>query len=77
VGAAQSRQNAARRAEIFLCPETSKNKLLVPCCCSSAFVVWVMVPLGHATEARAYGVLGALVIAWWSGGLDRAASPRA
>jgi len=24
-----------------------------------------------ATEAAAYGVLGALVIAWWSGGLDR------
>src|SRR6185436_15585473 len=35
------------------------------------FIVWVMViGWATATEAAAYGVLGALVIAWWSGGLN-------
>ena len=37
------------------------------------FIIWVMVAgWATATEAAAYGVLGALAIAWWSGGLDRA-----
>src|SRR5258706_1220098 len=49
-----------------------KTRLLVPCMALIVFVVWVMV-IGWATgtEAAAYGVLGALLIAWWSGGLDR------
>jgi tripartite ATP-independent transporter DctM subunit len=35
------------------------------------FIVWVMViGWATATEAAAYGVLGAIVIAWWSGGLN-------
>jgi len=45
---------------------------LVPCLVLIVFVVWVMViGWATATEAAAYGVLGALVIAWWSGGLNR------
>jgi len=49
-----------------------KTRLLVPCLVLIAFVVWVMVMgWATATEAAAYGVLGALGIAWWSGGLDR------
>ena len=36
------------------------------------FIVWVMViGWATATEAAAYGVLGSLAIAWWSGGLNR------
>ncbi|HEX6157866.1 MAG TPA: TRAP transporter large permease subunit [Burkholderiales bacterium] len=50
-----------------------KTTLLVPCMLLIVFVVWVMViGWATATEAAAYGVLGALAIAWWSGGLDRA-----
>jgi len=43
---------------------------LVPCLLLIIFIVWVMViGWATATEAAAYGVLGALGIAWWSGGL--------
>jgi len=46
---------------------------LIPCTLLIVFIVVVMVMgWATATEAAAYGVLGALVIAWWSGGLDRA-----
>ena len=46
---------------------------LIPCLVLIVFIVVVMVMgWATATEAAAYGVLGALVIAWWSGGLDRA-----
>src|SRR4249920_626257 len=49
-----------------------KTRLLVPCMVLITFVVWVMViGWATATEAAAYGVLGALAIAWWSGGLNR------
>src|SRR5437867_10253380 len=45
---------------------------LIPCLVLIVFIVWVMViGWATATEAAAYGVLGALAIAWWSGGLDR------
>jgi tripartite ATP-independent transporter DctM subunit len=45
---------------------------LVPCLMLIVFIVWVMViGWATATEAAAYGVLGALAIAWWSGGLNR------
>jgi len=45
---------------------------LVPCLVLIVFIVWVMViGWATATEAAAYGVLGALSIAWWSGGLSR------
>jgi tripartite ATP-independent transporter DctM subunit len=44
---------------------------LIPCVALIVFIVWVMViGWATATEAAAYGVLGALAIAWWSGGLD-------
>src|SRR6478752_10796855 len=47
-----------------------RSRLLVPCILLIVFIVWVMVVgWATATEAAAYGVLGALVIAWWSGGL--------
>jgi len=46
---------------------------LIPCLALIVFIVWVMViGWATATEAAAYGVLGALAIAWRSGGLDRA-----
>ena len=50
-----------------------RGRLLVPCLALIAFIVWVMVAgWATATESAAYGVLGALAIAWWSGGLNRA-----
>src|SRR3954467_14053015 len=50
-----------------------RSRLLVPCILLIVFIVWVMViGWATATEAAAYGVLGALGIAWWSGGLERA-----
>jgi tripartite ATP-independent transporter DctM subunit len=49
-----------------------KARHLVPCTVLIVFIVWVMViGWATATEAAAYGVLGALGIAWWSGGLNR------
>src|SRR3954466_10671458 len=49
-----------------------KARHLVPCTVLIVFIVWVMViGWATATEAAAYGVLGALAIAWWSGGLSR------
>ncbi len=49
-----------------------KARRLIPCIVLIVFVVWVMVAgWATATEAAAYGVLGALALAWWSGGLDR------
>ena len=50
-----------------------RSRLLVPCVALIVFIVWVMViGWATATEAAAYGVLGALGIAWLSGGLSRA-----
>jgi tripartite ATP-independent transporter DctM subunit len=48
-----------------------KARHLIPCLLLIVFIVWVMVAgWATATEAAAYGVLGALAIAWWSGGLN-------
>ncbi len=48
-----------------------RSRLLVPCILLIVFIVWVMViGWATATEAAAYGVLGALAIAGWSGGLN-------
>jgi tripartite ATP-independent transporter DctM subunit len=45
---------------------------LIPCLVLIAFVMGVMFAgLATATEAAAFGVLGALAIAWWSGSLNR------
>jgi tripartite ATP-independent transporter DctM subunit len=50
----------------------AKMKNLIPCMLLIVFIVWVMViGWATATEAAAYGVLGALAIAWWSGGLTQ------
>ena len=55
-----------------LVEKLKKTKLLMPCMALIALVVVVMVMgWATATEAAAYGVLGALAIAWWSGGLSR------
>ena len=60
-------------AKFTLMEKLYKTRLLIPCTVLIVFVVWVMViGWSTATEAAAYGVLGALAIAWWSGGLDRA-----
>lgn len=48
------------------------SRLLIPCVALIVFIVWVMlIGWATATEAAAYGVLGALGIAAWSGGLTR------
>ena len=50
-----------------------RSRLLIPCVLLIVFIIWVMVAgWATATESAAYGVLGALAIAWWSGGLTRA-----
>src|SRR5207344_2352274 len=47
------------------------SRNLIPCLVLIVFIVWVMVMgWATATEAAAFGVLGALAIAWNSGGLD-------
>ncbi|HEX2826815.1 MAG TPA: TRAP transporter large permease subunit [Burkholderiales bacterium] len=49
-----------------------RSRHLIPCVALIVFIVWVMIEgWATATEAAAYGVLGSLGIAWWSGGLDR------
>jgi len=49
-----------------------RSRRLIPCVLLIVFIVWVMViGWATATEAAAYGVLGALGIAWWAGGLSR------
>jgi tripartite ATP-independent transporter DctM subunit len=43
---------------------------LIPVTLLIVFIVWVLVAgLATATECAAYGVLGSLAIAWWSGSL--------
>ena len=49
-----------------------RSRHLIPCVVLIVFIVWVMIiGWATATEAAAYGVLGSLGIAWWSGGLNR------
>jgi tripartite ATP-independent transporter DctM subunit len=50
-----------------------RSRHLIPCLALIVFIIWVMaIGWATATEAAAYGVLGSLGIAWWSGGLTRA-----
>jgi tripartite ATP-independent transporter DctM subunit len=45
---------------------------LIPVTLLIVFIVWVLVAgVASATECAAYGVLGSLAIAWWSGSLTR------
>ncbi len=49
-----------------------RSRHLIPCIVLIVFIVWVMmIGWATATESAAYGVLGSLAIAWWSGGLNR------
>ena len=49
-----------------------RSRFLIPCLALIVFIIWVMVAgWATATESAAYGVLGSLGIAWWSGGLNR------
>ena len=49
-----------------------KSRHLIPCVVLIVFIVWVMaIGWATATESAAYGVLGSLAIAWWSGGLTK------
>jgi tripartite ATP-independent transporter DctM subunit len=58
--------------QLSLVQKLHRARHLIPCLVLIVFIVWVMViGWATATEAAAYGVLGALAIAWWSGGLDR------
>ena len=44
---------------------------LIPVTLLIVFIVWVLVQgIASATECAAYGVLGSLAIAWWSGSLN-------
>jgi TRAP-type mannitol/chloroaromatic compound transport system permease large subunit len=44
---------------------------LIPVTLLIVFIVWVLVAgIASATECAAYGVLGSLAIAWWSGSLS-------
>ena len=50
-----------------------RSRHLIPCLALIVFIIWVMaIGWATATEAAAYGVLGSLGIASWSGGLTRA-----
>ena len=60
-------------ARISLREKLYRSRLLIPCLALIVFILWVMVAgWATATESAAYGVLGALAIARWSGGLTRA-----
>jgi TRAP-type C4-dicarboxylate transport system permease large subunit len=60
------------QGRMTLSQKLAKTRLLIPCLALIAFVVVVMaMSWATATEAAAYGALGALALAWWSGGLDR------
>jgi tripartite ATP-independent transporter DctM subunit len=57
---------------ITLREKLRRSRNLLPCVALIVFIVWVMaIGWATATEAAAYGVLGALAIAWLGGGLDR------
>ncbi|MDB5928247.1 MAG: C4-dicarboxylate transporter permease [Betaproteobacteria bacterium] len=60
--------------KIPLAQKLYRSRHLIPCVALIVFIVWVMIiGWATATEAAAYGVLGSLAIAWWSGGLNRGA----
>jgi tripartite ATP-independent transporter DctM subunit len=59
-------------ANLSLREKLYKSRHLIPCMVLIVFIVWVMmIGWATATESAAYGVLGSLGIAWWSGGLNR------
>ena len=59
-------------AALSLREKLYKSRHLIPCLVLIVFIVWVMmIGWATATESAAYGVLGSLAIAGWSGGLTR------
>ena len=56
-----------------LAEKLRRSRNLIPCLVLIVFII-AMMALGWATatESAAFGVVGALAIAWWSGGLSRA-----
>lgn len=59
-------------SRLSLAEKLHRSRLLIPCVLLIVFIVWVMVMgWATATESAAFGVLGSLGIAWWSGGLTR------
>ena len=73
LGSRQSEKTLRDDTVFSLKEKIYKARHLIPCVLLILFIIWVMVAgWATATEAAAYGVLGALAIAWWSGGLDRA-----
>ena len=71
VGAAPSGAHAREDVRLTLREKLYRSRLLIPCLALIVFIVWVMVAgWATATESAAYGVLGSLAIAWWSGGLE-------
>ena len=59
-------------ATLSLREKLYKSRHLIPCIVLIVFIVWVMmIGWATATESAAYGVLGSLAIAGWSGGLTR------
>jgi len=62
-----------RTTERFtLAEKLARSRNLIPCMLLIVFIVIVMM-LGWATatESAAFGVVGALALAWWAGGLNR------
>jgi len=50
-----------------------RSKELIPVAALIGFIIWVLIAgWATATECAAFGVLGSLAIAWWSGSLSRA-----
>ncbi len=65
------RKTPLEQARLSFAEKLYRMRHLVPCMLLIVFVVWVMViGWATATEAAAFGVLGSLAIAWWSGGLS-------
>jgi tripartite ATP-independent transporter DctM subunit len=62
----------APEARLSFTEKIRRARNLIPCLLLIAFVMGVMFTgYATATEAAAFGVLGALAIAWWSGSLTR------
>ena len=58
--------------KLTLKEKLQRSRKLIPCLVLIVFIVWVMaIGWATATESAAFGVVGALAIAWWSGGLNR------
>ncbi len=65
-------QVPAADASMTLREKLKASQSLIPCTLLIVFIIWVIIAgWATATECAAFGVLGALIIAAWSGGLNR------